>query len=89
MVMGLALMIYSLAEHKLREALEKENETIPDQRKKPTRRPRIRRVFPVFEGITILYIGSKPLKVLNLKPIHAKILAGSAARSPNIKIRTQ
>jgi transposase len=40
MVMGLALMVYSLAEHKLREALEKENETIPDQRKKPTRRKR-------------------------------------------------
>lgn len=70
MIMGLALMVYSLAEHKLREALERENETIPDQRKKPT----MRRVFQVFEGITVLYIGSEMVNVLNLRPIHAKIL---------------
>jgi transposase len=75
MIMGLALMVYSLAERKLREALEREDETIPDQRKKPTKRPTIRRVFQVFEGITILYIGSKMVKVMNLKPIHAKILS--------------
>jgi transposase len=75
MIMGLALMVYSLAEHKLREALEETGETIPDQRKKPTKRPTIRRVFQVFEGITVLYIGSKIVKVLNLKPIHAKILS--------------
>ena len=75
MVMGLALMVYSLAEHKLREALEKENETIPDQRKKPTRKPTMRRVFQVFDGITILYSGSEIVQVLNLRPIHGKILA--------------
>ena len=74
MIMGLALMVYSLAEHRLREALEKEDETIPDQRKKPTKKPTMRRVFQIFEGITVLYIGSKMVKVLNLRPIHAKIL---------------
>jgi len=56
MIMGLALMVYSLAEHKLREALEETGETIPDQRKKPTKRPTIRRVFQVFEGITVLFL---------------------------------
>ena len=75
MIMGLALMVYSLAEQKLREALEETGETIPDQRKKPTKRPTIRRVFQVFEGITVLYICSKMVKVLNLKPIHAKIIS--------------
>jgi transposase len=75
MIMGLALMVYSLAEKRLRETLEREDETIPDQRKKPTKKPTIRRVFQVFEGITVLYIGSKMVKVLNLKPIHAKILS--------------
>jgi transposase len=74
MIMGLALMVYSLAEHKLREALEKEDETIPDQRKKPTKKPTMRRVFQVFEGITVLYTGSEMVKVLNLRPIHVKIL---------------
>jgi len=63
-----------LAEKRLRETLEREDETIPDQRKKPTKRPTIRRVFQVFEGITVLYKGSEMVKVLNLRPIHAKIL---------------
>ncbi len=75
MVMGLALMVYSLAEHKLREALEKGNETIPDQKKKQTKKPTMRRVFQVFEGITVLYRGSKMVAILNLRPIHGKILA--------------
>ena len=75
MVMGLALMVYSLAEKKLRDALEHANETIPDQRKKQTRKPTMRRVFQVFEGITVLYRGSKVVKVLNIRPIHKKILA--------------
>ena len=38
MIMGLALMIYSIAERKLREALEKEDETLPDQKGKPTQK---------------------------------------------------
>jgi len=50
MIMGLALMVYSIAERKLREALEKAGETLPDQKGKPTKRPTIRRVFQVFEG---------------------------------------
>ena len=75
MVMGLALMVYSVAEKKLRDALEHANETIPDQRKKQTRKPTMRRVFQVFEGITVLYRGLKVVKVLNMRPIHKKILA--------------
>lgn len=75
MIMGLALMVYAIAERKLREALEKVDETIPDQKGKPTKNPTIRRVFQVFEGITILYKGSEMVKVLNMKPIHLKILS--------------
>jgi transposase len=75
MIMGLALMIYGIAERKLREALEKESETIPDQRKKPTKKPTMRRVFEVFEGITVLYRGSEMVKIMNLRPIHLKVLS--------------
>ena len=38
MIMGLALMVYSIAERKLREALEKAGETLPDQKGKPTQK---------------------------------------------------
>jgi transposase len=75
MIMGLALMIYGIAERKLREALEKESETIPDQKNKPTKKPTMRRVFQVFEGITVLYRGSETVKVMNLRPIHLKVLS--------------
>ena len=64
MIMGLALMVYSIAERKLREALGRQ-----------VRHYRIRRVFQVFEGITVLYRGSKMVAVLNMKPIHYKVLS--------------
>jgi transposase len=70
-----ALIIYALAERKLREALEKVGGTIPDQKGKPTKKPTIRRVFQVFVVITALYKGSEMVKVLNMKPIHLKILS--------------
>ncbi|AKB75016.1 hypothetical protein MSLAZ_1755 [Methanosarcina lacustris Z-7289] len=35
-------MIYSIAEWKLREKLEKENESVPDQKRKPTKKPTMR-----------------------------------------------
>ncbi|MBC8520625.1 MAG: hypothetical protein ISS94_03865 [Candidatus Syntrophoarchaeum sp.] len=35
----------------------------------------MRRVFQVFEGITVLYRESEMVQVLNLRPIHGKILA--------------
>ena len=75
MIMGLALMVYSIAERKLREALKKAGETLPDQKGKPTQKPTIRRVFQVFEGIAVLYKGSEMVRVLNMKPIHYKVLS--------------
>jgi transposase len=75
MIMELALMIYGIAEKKLREALEKESESIPDQKNKPTKKPTMRRVFQVFEGITVLYQGSEMVKIMNLRPIHLKVLS--------------
>ena len=58
-----------------KETLEKVGGTIPDQKGKPTKNPTIRRVFQVFEGITVLYRGSEMVKVLNMKPIHLNILS--------------
>ena len=69
---------------------EEENETIPDQKGKPTKKQQsiliklslsltIRSIFQVFEdeSITVLYMGSDRVKVLNLslRPNHGKILA--------------
>jgi transposase len=56
MVMGLSLLIYSLAERKLRQALKEMNATVPDQRQKPTQRPTMRWIFQLFEGLDILLV---------------------------------
>ena len=77
MVMGLSLLIYALAERSLRTKLAQRDESIPNQVGKPTQRPTIRRIFQVFRGIDILLIHN-PMgiqrQVLNLKPIHLRVL---------------
>jgi transposase len=77
MVMGLSLLVYALAERALRTELAQRDESIPNQVGKPTQRPTIRRIFQVFQGIDVLLI-KHPLgiqrQVLNLKPIHLRIL---------------
>ncbi|RME12964.1 MAG: IS1634 family transposase, partial [Ardenticatenia bacterium] len=56
MVMGLALLIYALAERQVRQALRARQEYIPNQVGKPTQRPTMRRIFQVFEGIDVLIV---------------------------------
>ena len=77
MIMGLSLLIYSIAQRKLRMALEEMNATIPDQKGRPTKRPTMRRVFQMFEGIELLeiYNGEKATRrMLNVNEMHGKIL---------------
>jgi len=75
MIMGLALLVYSIAEKKLRDALKKFNETVPDQKNKPTAKPTMRRVFQMFEGVGVVYKNLKMLQVTNLTAIRRKILS--------------
>lgn len=78
MIMGLSLLIYSLAQRKLRKALEAVDETIPNQLGKPVKKPTMRYVFQKFEGLEYLIItdgGQVSYQVLNMKPIHRQILA--------------
>jgi transposase len=56
MVMGLSLLVYSLAEKKLRGVLARNELTVKDQKRRPTSRPTIRWVFQKFEDVLILYI---------------------------------
>ena len=56
MVMALSLLVYSLAERKLRKIMAAENLTIGDQKRRPTKTPTIRWVFQKFEDVLILYV---------------------------------
>lgn len=78
MVMGLALLIYSLAERELRLALVAHNETLPHQTGRPTQQITMRRVAQIFEGVDLLIVrrGSTVIErhILNLTPLRLKIL---------------
>lgn len=77
MVMGLALLVYALAEHKLRSQLMNTGMTLPNQLGKPTQRPTMRWIFQLFEGIDVLLVPKEmnmQRYILNLKPIHHQIL---------------
>lgn len=56
MIMVLSLLIYSLAQRRLRNALKQHNETIPNQLKKPTNTPTMRWIFQLFEGVNFVSI---------------------------------
>ena len=78
MIMGLALLIYALAEREIRGQLKACNETIPDQTGKPTQAPTMRRIAQIFEGIDLLEIRSEGLlverRIINLSHVHLKII---------------
>jgi transposase len=79
LIMVLCLLVYRLAEHRLREQLAATGQTIPDQVKKPTNRPTMRWVFQCFEGIELLHIRHGPdhstTLLLRLEALHQQILA--------------
>ena len=77
MVMVLCLMIYSIAEWKLRDKLEKENKSVPNQKGKPTKKPTMRWIFFKFQGITELFTqeeGEIESEVLNMEEFHWNLL---------------
>jgi transposase len=77
MVMGVALLVYALAEHTVRTELVRRGATLPNQRGQPTQQPTMRRLFQLFEGIDVLRLPPPhdvQRLVLNLQPIHHQIL---------------
>lgn len=78
LMMVLALLVYRLAEHRLREQLEAKGQTIPNQVNKPTTRPTMRWVFQCFEGIELLHIHTPTdmrSLILRLQPLHRQVLS--------------
>jgi len=74
MIMTLSLLIYATLEHRIRTALEENNETFPNQKGKPIKNPTARWIFQLFSGIHVLAINHNKILVLNLKEKHQQIL---------------
>ena len=83
-IMTLCLMIYSIAQHQLREGLKDNEETVPDRKNNETNNPTLSRVFRLFIGIQLLNISSPGIEqamVINMNQVRVKIvkLFGSVA----------
>ncbi|MFK7982947.1 MAG: IS1634 family transposase [Saprospiraceae bacterium] len=74
MIMGLCLLVYTLAQYKLRKILKQTGETIPNQLGKPIQNPTTKWVFQLFSGIHVIYINGIKKGILNLDKIQLKIL---------------
>ncbi len=78
MVMGLCLLVYALAEWRIRQQLKEQDQTIPDQKGQPTQTPTMRRIAQMFEGVDILIVrqGSKVIErqVLKLTPVRLQLI---------------
>jgi transposase len=57
MIMTLALMVYSLGQLQLRQALESANSTLPNQKGKPTARPTLRWILQCFQSVHLVFVN--------------------------------
>jgi transposase len=77
-IMVLCLLVYRLAEQRLRQRLAETGATVPDQLKKPTQRPSLRWVFQCFEGISLILMQHEErmeaVQVTGLTDLHLLIL---------------
>jgi transposase len=88
MIMTLCLMVYNVAQHKLREALKQANEEVPHQLKgKTTQKPTMRWVCQLFNGVSVVVINR--LKhcqeiVTNVKDVLTRIIQFFGKRACDI-----
>ena len=77
-IMVLCLLVYKLAELRVRQRLAATDQTVPDQVRKPTARPTMRWLFQCFEGVdlhhTLAPDGTRQTEVLRLSALHRQVL---------------
>jgi transposase len=69
MIMGLCLLVYTLAQRKLRQHLEATNEGVRNQVKKLTNKPTMRWIFQMFQAVHLVTVnGDKQVSNLTCVP---------------------
>jgi transposase len=69
MVMTLALLVYSVAQRRMRKQLESQGETVENQIGQPTKRPTLRWIFQLLEGINQVVISVQKQVVIFIEGI--------------------
>src|SRR5258708_29516610 len=79
LVMVVCVLVYRLAEHRLRMHLAATGQTVPSQVKQPTDRPTMRWIFQCFEGISLVGFtppnGPPQRNIAGLQPLHEHVVA--------------
>lgn len=80
MIMTLALMVYSLGQRQLRQALESTNSTLPNQKGKPTARPTLRWILQCFQSVHLVFINGikSSIKLTDRQNLILQFLGSSA-----------
>jgi len=74
-IMTLCLMVYAAIQHQIRQQLQLQQETLPNQLGQEVQNPTARWIFALLAGIHLLYLPHQPNPiVLNLNPLHKRIL---------------
>jgi transposase len=76
-IMVLCLLVYRVAEWRLRQQLAATDQTVPNQLNRPTNRPTMRWMFECFEGISLLTLpspGGPQTLIHGLEPLHDLVL---------------
>ena len=73
MVMGLCLLVYSLGQRKLRQALSQSKQHLKNQLKKPTQTPTLRWIFQCFQSVHLVWLDNLA-QVVNLTEERQHIL---------------
>ena len=78
-VMALCLLIYNVGEYHLRKLLKDNNDTLPNQNGRPTKRPTLKMIFQFFRDVSIAKVISNSGELItesvcNLDKIHHKII---------------
>lgn len=78
MVMTLSLLVYSLAEKQLRQALKDAGTHVWNQKRKPWNNPTLRWVFQNFAGVSLLILyateGPPDISVKNIGEFHLRVI---------------
>jgi transposase len=77
-IMVLCLLVYRLAEVRVRQRLVATEQTVPDPLRRPTARPTMRWLFQCFEGLDLHHLtwpgGTRHTQVLRLTAVHRLVL---------------
>lgn len=77
-IMVVCLLVYRLAEGRVRQRLAATAQTVPDQLRRPTARPTMRWLFQCFEGLDLHHLtlpdGTRHIQVLRVSAVHRQVL---------------